>query len=59
MTHDQSSYQCMFTILREGSFNTLMSSVGTMTVLGKTVMYTDIEINIVINRFAICYYQCG
>ena len=35
MTHDRSSYQCMFTILREGSFNTVMSSVGTMTVLGK------------------------
>ena len=35
MTHNQSSYQCMFTIFREGSLNTLMSSIGTMTVLGK------------------------
>ena len=35
MTHNQSSYQCMFTILREGRLYTLMSSVGTLTVLGK------------------------
>ena len=34
-THNQSSYQCMFTILREGGLVTKMSNVGTMTVVGK------------------------
>ena len=38
MTLDQSSYQCIFTInKRGGSSNTVMSSVGTMTVLGMYV----------------------
>ena len=35
MTHNQSSYQCMFTIIREGGLYNLMSSVGTVAVLGK------------------------
>ena len=35
MTLNQSSYQCMFTIIREGGLETVMSSEGTMTVLGK------------------------
>ena len=35
MTHNQSSYQCMFTIMREGGLYNLMSSVGTVAVLGK------------------------
>ena len=34
MTHNQSSYQCMFTINVHGGGSTVMSSVGTMTVLG-------------------------
>ena len=38
MTHNQSSYQCLFTIVHEGDLSTLMSSVGTMTVVGKTAM---------------------
>ena len=35
MTHNQSSYQCMFTIVHEGGLSTVMSSIGTITVLGK------------------------
>ena len=39
MTHNQSSYQCIFTIIREGGLVAEMSSsVGTMTVVGKTAM---------------------
>ena len=34
ITHNQSSYQCMFTTLHEDGLDTVMSSVGTMTVLG-------------------------
>ena len=38
MTLNQSSYQCMFTINeRGGGTNTIMSSVGTMTVVGMYV----------------------
>ena len=37
MTLDQSSYQCMFTINERDGLNTVMSSVGTMTVLGMYV----------------------
>ena len=36
MTHNQSSYQCIFELI--GS-NTIISSVGTMTVVGKTTIY--------------------
>ena len=38
MTHNQSSYQCMFTILHKDGLNTIMSSIGTMTVVGKTAI---------------------
>ena len=39
MTHNQSSYQCMFSIAREGGLVTEVSSrVGTMTVVGKTAL---------------------
>ena len=34
-THNHSSYQCMFTIVREGGSITKMSNIGTMTVVGK------------------------
>ena len=38
MTHNQSSYQCMFPInVRGGGSDTVMSSVGTMTVVGTYV----------------------
>ena len=36
MTHNQSSYQCIFELI--GS-DTIISSVGTMTVVGKTTIY--------------------
>ena len=36
MTHNQSSYQCMFTSDQGGS---IISSVGTITVVGKTIIY--------------------
>ena len=60
MTHNQSSYQCFFTTV-SGS---IISSVGTMTVVGKTTIATCtvttvILQQIVINRSTICYYQCG
>ena len=35
MTHNQSSYQCIFELIR---FDTVISSVGTMTVVGKTTI---------------------
>ena len=38
MTHNQSSYQCIFTFLREGGSSTVMSSVGKMTVVGKAAI---------------------
>ena len=38
MTHNQSSYQCMFTFVREGGSSTVMSSVGKMTVVGKAAV---------------------
>ena len=37
ITHNQSSYQCIFTISVGG---TIISSVGTMTVVGKTTIAT-------------------
>ena len=37
MTHNQSSYQCIFT---RGQGDTIISSVGTMTVVGKTTIAT-------------------
>ena len=62
MTLNHSSYQCMFTINeRGGGSNTVMSSVGTITVVGMyilhKIMFTVIVIQITINRFTICYYQ--
>ena len=61
MTHNQSSYQCMFTINEPGGgSNTVMSSVGTMKVVGMCVKRPYRHCNntlIVINRLAICYYQ--
>ena len=36
MTHNQSSYQCMFNVANS---NSIISSVGTMTVVGKTTIY--------------------
>ena len=36
MTHNQSSYQCIFDLVRS---DTVISSVGTMTVVGKTTIY--------------------
>ena len=36
MTHNQSSYQCIFDLIRS---DTIISSVGTMTVVGKTIIY--------------------
>ena len=36
MTHNQSSYQCMFNVANSDS---VISSVGTMTVVGKTTIY--------------------
>ena len=61
MTHNQSSYQCIFT---RGQGGAVISSVGTMTVVGKTTIATGtvtmlILQQIVINRSTICYYQCG
>ena len=61
MTHNQSSYQCIF-IRSVGG--TIISSVGTMTVVGKTTIATGtvtmlILQQIVIYRSTICYYQCG
>ena len=35
MTHNQSVYQCTFTFTCEGGLNTVMSSVGTMTVVSR------------------------
>ena len=35
MTQNQSSYQCIFTILSSNSLESVISSVGTMTVVGK------------------------
>ena len=37
MTHNQSSYQCIFDLVR--SDTVISSSVGTMTVVGKTTIY--------------------
>ena len=37
MTHNQSSYQCIFT---RGQGDSIISSVGTMTVVGKTTIAT-------------------
>ena len=65
MTHNQSSYQCIFT---RGQGGIIISSVGTMTVVGKTTIATGtvticnsylILQQIVITRSTICYYQCG
>ena len=36
MTHNQSSYQCIFTIASLNGSKSLISSVGTITVVGKT-----------------------
>ena len=36
MTHNQSSYQCFFNLLNS---NSIISSVGTVTVVGKTTIY--------------------
>ena len=37
MTYNQSSYQCIFTIASLNGLKSLISSVGTMTVVGKTM----------------------
>ena len=39
MTHNQSSYQCILNLIRS---DTIISSVGTMTVVGKTTIYLGI-----------------
>ena len=39
MTHNQSSYQCIFELIRS---DPVISSVGTMTVVGKTTIYLGI-----------------
>ena len=36
MTHNQSSYQCIFTTASLNGLTSVMSNVGTMTVVGKT-----------------------
>ena len=43
MTHNQSSYQCIFNIVGLNGLKSVMSSVGTMTIVGKT---TNISSNI-------------
>ena len=43
MTLNQSSYQCMFTINDRDGLNTVMSSVGAMTVVGMYVCNTAIQ----------------
>ena len=44
MSHNQSSYECIFTIASLNGLKSLISDVGTMTVVGKTmnicIMYT-------------------
>ena len=35
MTHNQSSYQCIFTVASLNGLKSVISSVGTMTVVGK------------------------
>ena len=63
MTHNQSLYQCMFTINeRGGGSNTVMSNVGTMTVLGKIhcnstlayVLYSTDSPSVIINFDETC-----
>ena len=58
MTHNQSSYQCIFAIVSGSA----VSSVGTITVVGKTIICSNtliISLMYVLNRSTICYYQCG
>ena len=43
MTHNQSSYQCIFTIVSSNVLKSVMSSVGTMTVVGKQPIYIIIH----------------
>ena len=43
MTHDKSSYQCVFSIIMEQSTTMISSSVGTITVVGKTTWYTYVN----------------
>ena len=45
MTHNQSSYQCIITTVTSGS---IISSLGTMTVMGKTIMYFDCSTYVII-----------
>ena len=37
MTHNQSSYQCIFTIFSLNGSKSVVSNVGTMTVVGKGI----------------------
>ena len=37
MTHNQSSYQCIFTIAISNGSKSVISSVGTMTIVGKAI----------------------
>ena len=62
MTHNQLSCQCIIEIIND----TIISSVGTITVVGKTNYVYSIVIAayerkciFIINRSSICYYQCG
>ena len=55
-THNQSSYQCIFTTLN----GSVISSVGTMTVVGRTnCYYSNTWIIVLCDRSTICYHQCG
>ena len=48
MTHNQSSYQCIFTILNNNGSKSVISNLGTMTVVGKTTiqaLYNNTSIN--------------
>ena len=60
MTHNQSSYQCTIEIIN----CTIISSVGTITVVDKTKLYNIVIASyeckcICIYRCIICHYQCG
>ena len=52
MTHNQSSYQCNFAIVSGSA----VSSVGTMTVVGKIITATPNNQFCVCNRSTTCYY---
>ena len=53
ITHNQSSYQCIFELIR---FDTVISSVGIMIVLGKTIIAIPRDyIYIIIRTLTSCY----